>query len=298
MNLGLGARRGVQLLEGFGKGQPGIGADGKGQSPVAGQVDQILLIRQQHSPNSTVGQRRSEGVALLQKAELVGLASSSDAAPRSTGSWLSSLECRVASPLCRTLIRVLKRMAEQSCGRIVVELRWRSLSTRPSRCTITGDSPGCGTGTVPAPSGRCHCPVSRVRDRVLTVGANQVHGLIGVEVAVNRLMPTSSNEAPAPQGRGRRPDRAGVLPCAAEHGPASCGGCRGLGTGMKHRSAPSTAQQPVQSFRVATIGQMHRDAAGRGNACCSQLGGHAAGSPATTISSACFQGLELAGMDI
>ena len=61
----------MQQLQGLSKGQPGIGADGEGGTALTGQIDQILLVRQQHSAGTAVGLRCSQSVALLQKTELI-----------------------------------------------------------------------------------------------------------------------------------------------------------------------------------------------------------------------------------
>ncbi len=71
VNLRQGATTGMQPLQCLGEGQPGIGEDGEGDTALGGQIDQVLLVRQQHSPGMAVGQCRRQGVALLQKTELI-----------------------------------------------------------------------------------------------------------------------------------------------------------------------------------------------------------------------------------
>ena len=55
--------------------------------------------------------------------------------------------------------------------------------------------------------------------------------------------------------------------------------------GMEDRATPLPLEQCMEAGRIATVGQMHGDAAGRGDARSRQLCGHAAAAPAATIPS-------------
>ena len=72
VNLRQGPAAGMQLIEGFSKGQTRIREDRKGDATLRSQINQILLVGQQQGTHAAGAQGRGEGVALLQKAELRG----------------------------------------------------------------------------------------------------------------------------------------------------------------------------------------------------------------------------------
>ena len=71
VDLRQGALAWHQLIQSFRKGQPRIGEHRKGDAPLTGPIDQLLLVRQQQGPHRALLQNHAEGIALFQKAELI-----------------------------------------------------------------------------------------------------------------------------------------------------------------------------------------------------------------------------------
>ena len=69
-----------------------------------------------------------------------------------------------------------------------------------------------------------------------------------------------------------------------------------FGVGMEHGAAPATAEEFLEHLGLPAIGQVHGDAAGRGDPCGCQFGGHASGSPAAAITGAILKAGQLGGM--